>query len=121
MKNRIYAKPAFGRRFPLPDGKIVPEDGQYFDNNRFVRRRLTCGDLIECDPPAGIEPAADTDSDITTEPVPEQTDQSGTDLTESNPPAGIIPVPDADPVTTTEAVSEITNQSGRKPKSRERN
>ena len=55
MKNRIYVKPASGCRIPMPDGKTVPDDGQFVENSRFIRRRLKSGDLIACDPPVPPE------------------------------------------------------------------
>lgn len=74
MSDRKYLKPGEGRtvRDEL-SGESWPAEGDWADNTRFIRRRITDGDLVETDPPkaseaepaqaaeAGSAPTADVD------------------------------------------------------------
>lgn len=55
MGERIFAKPAAGFQLPLPDGRAWPAVGDWVDKDRYVRRRLAAGEIIETEPPP--EPA----------------------------------------------------------------
>lgn len=60
----IYAKPNAGIILPLPDGRSWPEAGEWVDTgDRYVRRRLADGDIVETDAPAQ-DSAAETAGEI---------------------------------------------------------
>ncbi|WP_153485016.1 DUF2635 domain-containing protein [Segnochrobactrum spirostomi] len=49
----IYARPADGLTLPLPDGRPWPAEGAWVDTaERYIRRRLADGDVVEVAPPA---------------------------------------------------------------------
>lgn len=70
--NTIFAKPAEGRIVPLEDGADWPADGKDVPLNRYYRRRLADGDIVETRRPAKPkpepakkpEPAAKTGAEI---------------------------------------------------------
>lgn len=73
MGERIFAKPVAGFKLPLPDGRPWPAEGEFVEKDRYVRRRLAAGEIVETAPPP--EPA---------EPAPDATEA---------PPAGETPAP----------------------------
>ncbi|MBW6402081.1 DUF2635 domain-containing protein [Roseomonas sp. HJA6] len=51
MPERIFVRPAEGRRVRLPgDGSPIPPEGMEVDRDTFVIRRLADGDLLEVPP-----------------------------------------------------------------------
>ncbi len=55
---KVFAKPAPGRVVPLLDGKPCSEAGEWFEESRYLRRRIADGDLIEAKPPTQSKLAA---------------------------------------------------------------
>jgi len=60
MGERIFAKPAPGFKLPLPDGRPWPAEGDFVEKDRYVRRRLAAGEIVEtAAPEEPAEPAPD--------------------------------------------------------------
>ena len=51
-----FFKPDEGCTVDQEDGTPWPDEGMDAPNTLFVRRRIACGDLIEAQPPAEIDP-----------------------------------------------------------------
>ncbi len=51
MAGLVFVAPAPGRAVPRPDGMPWPEDGDWLDEDQYVRRRLADGDLVAATPP----------------------------------------------------------------------
>lgn len=73
--SRLYVKPAPDRAVPVPEkgGKLLGEQGEWVPRNPYWVRRLNDKDVIEVDPPAQIEPAAEAAPVVTAEPAASKT------------------------------------------------
>lgn len=57
---QIFAVQAKERTVPMPDGSPWPEAGVWVDEDQYVRRRLSDGDLVLAAPDAAAEAAPAT-------------------------------------------------------------
>lgn len=57
--DQVFVAPAPGRTVPRLDGQPWPEAGDWLDEDQYVRRRLSDGDLVAGTPPVE-SPAPET-------------------------------------------------------------
>lgn len=93
--DKRYFKPAAGRSVPRQDGTLCPDEGDYWPDDRYTRRRIKDGDLVKADPPAqAAKPATGTDTGAektdppkpVTTPAPEAGDDAGDEKTDPPKP-----------------------------------